>query len=213
MTAVFAMEDSGDFVKAVEGYDALLEGVPNNSMYLVRRARSHRLAGSYDKALADFDQAFEIDSTLRKSFAVERGLTLSSLGRYKQAIDDFSYALSEDPNDFAAMYNIAVSNVHSKSMTVEQVDLDSLRERLVTLTEIDETRYLALYGLGGLAALTGDSDQALDLLGQALHLSRHPAHLAPHDLAWFDLREDRRFLALIRSVDLGGTHEVIESDS
>ena len=68
-----------------------------------------------------------------------------------------------------------------------------------------KTEEATLYILGGLAALTGDIDQALDYLQRAIQMQGKVAKkyedrlvdVALHDIAWLDLRDDPRFQAII----------------
>src|SRR5580692_2071286 len=52
----------------------------------------HLKKGRYDKALADFDRAIELDAAYGPAIA-GRGVTYRAMGRYDQALADFDRAI------------------------------------------------------------------------------------------------------------------------
>ncbi len=72
--------------------------------------------------------------------------------------------------------------------------LNVLQKNLIT-----DSRGSALYGLGGLDAVVGNFDSALDYLEQAIAIEKNAIIWARQDMAWEDLRSpnDRRFQYLV----------------
>ena len=136
--------------------------------------------------------------------ANRRGLVLSYLGRYEEAIDAYDQYLCQYPEHFYALYNIAVATVRWKGLNLGQ---PAIERALKALDSVDDSgKGSALYGFGGLAALRGDDEHALDYLRQAIPIEPLAIRWARHNMAWLDLREDPRFQELLasRSVQDGG---------
>jgi Flp pilus assembly protein TadD len=62
--------------------------------------------GDYEKAMADFDRAVELEPTHSKNFS-ERGVAWLNLGDHAAAIRDLDTAVRLDPHDGNAYYNLA----------------------------------------------------------------------------------------------------------
>jgi hypothetical protein len=58
-------------------------------------------------------------------------------------------------------------------------------------------RGIVLYRLGGLAALAGHTELALQFLQPAILLDKTAIDFALHDIAWLDLREYPQFQSLV----------------
>jgi len=168
----------------------------NTALVIACRAEGMRVTGHYEEALADFDRAIALDETLIKDWSNTRGLVLSYLGRYAEAIESYEQGLKETPNNYTLLYNIAVAMARWKGLPDAQVQINTARASLLAVVDTDE-RGGALYGLGGLEALEGNTDQALSYLQEAIPLEREAVSWARHDVAWLDLRADPRFQSLI----------------
>jgi tetratricopeptide (TPR) repeat protein len=80
--------------------------------------------GEYDKALADFDRAIELDETMDWAIA-SRGETHRRLGKYEEALTDFTKAIYEEEPDASiltrrAAINIALENQESARQDLER---------------------------------------------------------------------------------------------
>ncbi len=64
---------------------------------LEERGESHRWAGRYQEALADFNRAIELDPR-RDSAITIRSLTYQAMGRWEETLADFSRAIELDPS-------------------------------------------------------------------------------------------------------------------
>jgi tetratricopeptide (TPR) repeat protein len=187
----------GRYEKALADFDRAIELDPEDAQSMANRAVTYQKIGRYEKALADFDRAIELDENMRSELANERGLVFSYLGRYADAVECYEQTLRKGP-DYVALYNVAVATTRWKGLDNAGKQVDIARERLRLLLETDK-RSTALYGLGGLEALEGNTDQALKYLQEALLIEEQAAGWARHDVAWLDLRENPRFQALIQT--------------
>ena len=79
---------------------------------------------------------------------------LSYLGRYAEAIEDYEEGLGQNPGSYIYLYNIAVATVRWKGLKAGEHAIDRAMEVLEAAGEDEEGAMF--YGLGGLAALSGD---------------------------------------------------------
>jgi tetratricopeptide (TPR) repeat protein len=179
------LEALTDFNRAIELDDTL-------DWVIAERGEIHRKNGNYLAALTDFDRVITFDDKVSNT----RGLILSYLGRYAEAIENYEQELHRNPDHHAALYNIAVAMARWKGLPKAQTQIETARAKLQSITDT-EVHGAALYGLGGLAAVEGNSDQALNYLQEAIPLNGEAVDWARHDIAWLDLRTDPRFQALI----------------
>jgi tetratricopeptide (TPR) repeat protein len=182
-------EALGDFDRAIQLW-------PDYAWALLHRANVYVATRRYEAALADVNRIVTLDCTIIPHWQGERGLLLNYLGRYAETIKSCRQALREDSADHIAWYSLATARACWKGRAVAQADIDRARAALLPALETG-VRALVLYRLGGLAALEGRVDQALDYLREAIPLHVEPVELARHDPAWLGLRADARFRSLI----------------
>jgi tetratricopeptide (TPR) repeat protein len=166
----------------------------HNAGAVAERAETLRLVGNYEEAIADFENALELGYG-REEMLVNYGLTLSYLGRYSEAIDIYQEGLRDDPNSYVHLYNIAVAMARWKGLEAAEPAMVQAQEMLENANTGEDGA--ALYGLGGLAALVGDSARALEFLRHAIPLQSSAIEWARHDVAWLDLRANPVFQALL----------------
>lgn len=186
-------QDMHQFDKALTDFDRAIKLAPSASWIIADRAEVRRLMGRYEESLADFNRVRELAP--EDDNAINRGLVLSYLGRYEEAIEAYMEYLKLYPGDYASLYNIAVVMVRWKGLILGQSAISQACEALQG-AEAD-VKGAVLYGLGGLAALREDSEQALDYLRQAIPLEKSAIEWAQHDIAWLELRTNPRFRALL----------------
>jgi len=178
----------------------LVRAVPisttDKALAIAARAEVMRNLGYYQEALEDLDYALALDKTLISRFIDSRGLLLSYLEHYEEAIGCYKQRLEYSPNHYQVLYNIAVAMARWKGMLDAQKYIDAAREALLAKVPTVD-RGSALYGLGGLAALTGVMGQAMDYLKRAIPLEDACTTWAQHDIAWLDLRSDPQFQYVI----------------
>ncbi len=178
----------------------LMRAVPisttDKALVIAIRAEVLRKRGYYQEALADIDYALALDKTLIYRFIDSRGLLLSYLERYEEAIKCYRQHLEYSPNEYLGLYNIAVAITRWKGVLDAQKYIDAALEALLAKVPTVDCGS-ALYGLGGLAALTGAKGQAVDYLRRAISFEEASISWAQHDIAWLDLRSDTQFQYVI----------------
>jgi tetratricopeptide (TPR) repeat protein len=180
--------------------DRAIQLQPDYAWASLHRANVYVATRCYEAALADVDRIVVLDQTIIPHWQGERGLLLNYLGRYAETIKSCRQALQEDPADHVVWYSLATAQACWKGRAEAQTDIDRARAALLPALNTG-VRALVLYRLGGLAALEGQVDQALDYLREAIPLHGEPAELARHDPAWLGLRADARFRSLISELD------------
>jgi len=92
---------SHDSNRSIDGCTRVLanESVSRSSRATTffNRGVSHNNKGDYDRAVADYDQAIELNP-VEASYYSNRGISLSSKGEHDRAIADFSQAIKLAPN-------------------------------------------------------------------------------------------------------------------
>ncbi len=154
--------------------------------------------GQYSLALEDFDRACKIEKSLTDGLYTQHGLVLSYLERYPEAIEVYKRDLKA--NKFVALYNIAIAMVRWKGIVTSQEHINAARVELLNIINSDNNES-ALYGLGGLEAIEGKTEQALAYLQQAVLNGNHALNWARHDMAWLDLRTNPQFQLLVKDLE------------
>ena len=186
------------YEEALIDFDRAIVLDDKNSWALGSRGQTYRAMKHYEEALIDFDRAIVLDNTTTNNYYNERGLVLSYLGSYAEAIDSYDSGLKRKPDSYTLLYNKAVVIIRWKGLPYAQKYIDDARIALSTIIDTDE-KGSALYGLGGLEALGGNIDSALDLLQEAISLEKEVIDWARHDIAWSDLRATSLRLQLLIS--------------
>ncbi|KAI9174424.1 hypothetical protein LWI28_017035 [Acer negundo] len=84
--------------KAIGFYTEAIKLIGNNATYYSNRAAAHLEQGSFLQAEADCTKAISHDKKNVKAY-LRRGTAREMLGYYKEAIEDFSYALVLEPTN------------------------------------------------------------------------------------------------------------------
>jgi len=169
---------------------------PDYPWALVYRINLYIRMERYEEALVDFDRAIALDNTIISHWPGERGLLLSYMGRYAEVISCYEQGLKDNSNDHITLYTLAVIKARLKGLAAAQAEIETTRNTLQAIKE-QSKRAGVLYRLGGLAALEGNWDRALNCLQEAILLDNEPLELARRDIAWLELREHPRFQSLI----------------
>lgn len=169
---------------------------PDYPWAIVYQINIYAIMGRYEEALVGFDRAIALDNTIIPSWPGERGLLLSYMRRYDEVIAVCEQGLKDNPDDYITLYTLAAVKARFKGMAAAQADIETTRNVLQAVNEPSK-RAGVVYRLGGLAALEGDRDLALNCLQEAISLDNEPLELARRDVAWLELREDPRFRSLI----------------
>ena len=176
---------------------------PDNPSLLIGRSETLRRLSRYEEALTDLERAIDLEPALREQHSNERGLLLSYLGKYDEALECYRSALASLENlrpPAYVLYNIAVATAKLKGSRAAKPEISKAREALQSLLESGE-RGAGLYGLAGLAAIEGDDEKALTLLRQAMDdrtMHEEIVSWAEHDTPWTELRNTERFLSIVK---------------
>lgn len=161
------------------------------------RIEAMKAIHQYEQALKDFDLHFVERENHYFSMRNQRGLLLSCLNRYEEAIDNYKQDLENEPNYFLTSYHIAVAMFRWKGLVPAQQYISRSRTALQSILR-SGVRSEALYGLAGLEALVGNKFHALEHLEQALSLGGNNLRLlAMHDLAWQELNDDPKYQEIV----------------
>lgn len=182
--------------EALADFTRAIELKPNDSWVIGLRGQVHWDMNHLSEALADFDHAITLDQTLISSLCNDRGMVLSELGRYAEAIESYEQGLEKNLNRYGLLYNIAVAMARWQGLPNAQTHIDMARSALLSAMDTS-ARGSALYGLSGLEALAGNIEQALNYLQQSIVLEEEAIRSARHDIAWLDLRTDKSFQMLV----------------
>jgi eukaryotic-like serine/threonine-protein kinase len=102
--AVDSFQDAtqrGDPRKGIELFTGLIKDMPDRIELYLLRATCYQQVKEYNKALADYNKAIELDAS-QPGFFVGRGKVYEEKGQFEQALADFSKALELDADNAAA---------------------------------------------------------------------------------------------------------------
>jgi len=188
--------DLEKYEEAMADFNHALEIDKQNVGVLLSRCKNYHYMGYYQQALENLNTSIELDKAQASSWRAERGLLLSYLGRYAEAIECYEQNLQEDPDDYTTLYNIAVAIARWKGVADATEHIARARLALLAIRGT-KNNVRALYGLGGLEALSGHTSPALNYLRRAISSSKRVIFWARHDIAWRDLHTDPQFQKLV----------------
>jgi tetratricopeptide (TPR) repeat protein len=167
--------------------------------------RIYQATGRYEQALDWLERLIERDPSILPHWREERGLLRMMLRRHEEADRYFLIALEAKPKDRFASYNLTVNRVLWRGLAEARPDIERFRAEVLSSPAPDaHARIAATYELGGMAALEGKCDEALQRLSEAIQQETGMVLLTPSakrarvDLAWSGLHSDERFQALLQ---------------
>ncbi|HEX8597171.1 MAG TPA: tetratricopeptide repeat protein [Chloroflexia bacterium] len=164
--------------------------------YYVFWGQALRLAGRYEDALEYYDKAIALGFKPDSRYYTELGMALASLGRYEEAVRCYRDGIRAIPEDEGLRWGLAVVVKQQRGIEAAQGYTVQAKSALQAAKEKDPSDP-TFYGEGVIAVLQGNIEQALDYLHQAIESEPGTADFARHDIAWHDVRDDKRFQALI----------------
>lgn len=148
---------------------------------------------------ASLSQANEWVATHAKTaLSTQLGLELSYAGQYEQASDFFRVGLEASPHDPILLYNLAVAEVRHSGLERGEHAVAAAVAALTDLLEVGNSDAIVNYGLGGLEALRGHKDSALNYLIAARDADAAVLKWFQSDPAWTELRNDAEFQQFTR---------------
>ena len=157
-------------------HDELSEPVAERAMELYDDGR-------HEDALRYLDEAIEADPRVGRGVPIEKGLVLMALARYEEALDCFKMA-GEASLDLTVYYNMAVAAVRARGVGEARSEMEDLRRALVRHILTSPFVAKGLYGLAGLYALEGTTEQAAKYLRQAILFEDEIREWAQADHGW-----------------------------
>ncbi|HEY5382378.1 MAG TPA: tetratricopeptide repeat protein [Acidobacteriaceae bacterium] len=156
------------------------------------------------------------DAQRRATLALyESALKLMQNGKYEKAHSAFSQMLATAPGDFAdriRMYiSACVAQIDKGSTKFEsheerydyaisllnQGQYEDAREHFKQILKANNSADYAFYGLALLASMTGDTQECIDHLGDAIRLNAHNRFQARADSDFEAVADDPRFTELL----------------
>ena len=190
-----SLAKAGRYASALEDISRTLEQTPDFPPALTLRGTLYLIQERYADALADLEVVAARDSTLIKDWPNMRGELLARLGKYDEAMEIYRQVLAKEPESWNAAYNLAVTRAWLEGPAAAGDALADVIGRLQGV--LTTNRAAALVRLGGIEALTDNSDRAFEFLKEATSLDPHIIHWAKGDPPWSRLRNDPRFQALL----------------
>lgn len=89
---------SGRYEEALAGFDQVLEIFPDYQLALIGRGIAHQALTRYEESLADLTRALAAQPAPDDVILGYRAVTLASMGRYEEALDDFRIAIDLSPD-------------------------------------------------------------------------------------------------------------------
>ena len=186
------------YEEALVDLDRAIELKPDYAWAIAYKFRTYGMLRRYEEALVEFDRAIALDETIiKEDWRAERGLFLSFMGRYAEAMEHYYRALEKDPEDILTLYWIAITKARWKGLAEARPEIEQVKSVLqAELAGGGSQTSAIIYELGGLAAIEGRNDEALAYLEEAMSLDYYPKRKAFLDLAWLDLYLEPRFQQL-----------------
>jgi tetratricopeptide (TPR) repeat protein len=214
--AAYRFLGENHYEQALADLQRSIEVVPTYAWAWAYKFVVYTLMGRYEEALNALIVAITLDNTIITNPSNELGQVFAMRSKYPEAIACYSQALKENPDDFISEYNLAVGKAKWQGLKEAEAEVSKARTLVTGVTDTgnnrnnatDTEKYkAAIYRLGGLAALEGNRDRALQYLREAISLDQNSStnkndsrERARHDIAWLSLREDEEFKALIADI-------------
>lgn len=148
--------------EAIEFFSEKIGKQPTAEAYSAR-ARVWCYHGDFDKALADCNEALELDPDSASAYS-RRGRAWAGKGDLAKAIDDFSQALRLDPADAHAFTHRARANAERGEYELAIDDCDEA-------IRLDPKSNVAYYYRGRAWAMQGDAERAIADFNESLKLN------------------------------------------
>src|SRR5215207_3858662 len=226
---VFIYLSRGEKRKARAEVARLAKQAPNEpAVYFVKGAL-HRLDGEYDRALRAFGKLARLDPAARVVASYNRARVFMYQHRHDDALLELEQGARVEPHhplirtfqavvlgrsgDRAEAVRILreVLDEHPTmdgirpllaQQLIKQGELDAAREQLTDrVREAADADHDIAYWLGTAHAMMGERDQALKWLERAVELGNENRTWFESDPNWEPLREDPRFVALMRRIE------------
>ncbi len=89
----------GEYNEALTLLDNTIETFDKYPEAFVNRALTFSGLGQFERAIADFDEAFRLEPSLVDAYVIHRGEAYFRLANYEKALEDFSAMIAANPQD------------------------------------------------------------------------------------------------------------------
>jgi len=96
----------GEFNRALDKWNYYLETYPDDPAALSNRGNVKLVVGDPKGSITDQNRAIELNPNELDPY-INRGIAHESLGLWLQAKEDYLYVISQDQENFSALYNLA----------------------------------------------------------------------------------------------------------
>ncbi len=139
--------ENGNFAKAEEYWDVLVEEFPTNPAVWSNRGNSRIRQYKVDEAILDYNKAIELAPDAPDPY-LNRGAALEAKGEYDDAIDDYNKVLSIIPDDPMAYNNRGNAKAGQKLWEEAFADYQKAFEIAPNFAFARANSALTLYQLG-----------------------------------------------------------------
>lgn len=222
---------------AIAAFDETLHLQSDQALAWVHRGQAQRGLQRYEDEIADYDQALALDPENANTWC-DHGLAHYHLAQYDTAIDSFERAAYIDPSSWNAWYlkGLALMPQHQYERAIRCYDhalnlradttqtwiakgsaLLQLQDFAGAIASYDQALSLepknatALYNKACTFSLQGLSDQALEMLSQALNLDPKARDLATSDVDLDPLRSEPAFQRLMARYESNSDEVILPS--
>jgi tetratricopeptide (TPR) repeat protein len=125
-----AYDDKGDFRKAIPDYDEALRLKPDHVAALINRCWTRAVIGEeLETALADCNAALRFNAGNAVTLDT-RALVALRMGRYREAITDYDFALQRSPKLASALFGRGIAQIRTGNVESGRADIAAAeRER------------------------------------------------------------------------------------
>lgn len=151
--------------EVVEKATRLMELMPKSSDVYVVRGTGYMIEGEKEKAVADFNKAFEmgINPKMEVSTRKLRAIALFQLKKYDEAISDFSFLIKNDASDFRAYLQRGWSFFYKGNHQSALADFDSALKLSPQEKGVRRYRAVSHYELGNYEKAVEDINEEIKI--------------------------------------------------
>ena len=110
-TNALDLSSSGKFNLALQEWNQYLDSYPDDAAGLSNRGNVRLVIGDAKGSIDDQTKAISLSPSEIDPY-INRGIAEEALGLWSQAKKDYMFVISQDSQNFSALYNLALSLIH-----------------------------------------------------------------------------------------------------